>query len=48
MILYGKNVFDKVGYQTGRIGTYQASSVFLVQDTLTPPALYGAEFQYRF
>ncbi len=48
IILYGKNVFDTVGYQIGRIGTYQASGAFLVQDTLTPPALYGAEFQYRF
>ncbi len=48
IILYGKNVFDKVGYQNGRIGVYQASGVFLVQDTLTQPALFGAEFQYRF
>jgi iron complex outermembrane receptor protein len=48
IIAYGKNVFDTVGYQAGRIGTYQASGVFLVGDTLIPPATYGLEFQYRF
>lgn len=48
IIAYGKNVFDTVGYQNGRIGTYQANGNFLIEDTLTPPALYGIEFQYRF
>jgi len=48
IIAYGKNVLDTIGYQNGRVGTYQSSGVFLVEDTLTPPATYGIEFQYRF
>lgn len=48
IIAYGKNIFDKAGYQAGRIGTLQASGVYIIQDVLNPPALYGVEFQYRF
>ena len=49
VIAYGKNVFDTVGYQAGRVGTLQpASGVYLIQDVLNAPALYGLEVQYRF
>jgi iron complex outermembrane receptor protein len=48
IIAYGKNVFDKVGYQAGRIGTLQANGEYIIQDVLNPPALYGLELQYRF
>ncbi len=53
IIAYGKNIFDKTGYQAGRIGTLQqtgtpANNVYIIQDVLNPPALYGLEVQYRF
>ena len=49
MILYGKNVFNALGYDnvagqrlsTELIGTHQIFG-------LTPPATYGVEFQLRF
>jgi iron complex outermembrane receptor protein len=48
IIAFGKNIFDKAGYQSGRIGVLQASGDYLIQDVLNPPALYGLELQYRF
>jgi iron complex outermembrane receptor protein len=48
IIAYGKNVFDKSGYQAGSIGILQASGDYLKEDVLNPPATYGIEFQYRF
>ncbi len=48
IIAYGKNIFDKAGYQAGRTAVAQASGVYIIQDVLNPPALYGIEFQYRF
>jgi outer membrane receptor protein involved in Fe transport len=48
IILYGKNIFDKTGYQAGSSGVLQASGDYIVQGVLNPPALYGVEVQYRF
>ncbi len=48
IIVYGKNVFDKNGYQAGSFGILQASKTYLIEDVLNPPALYGLEVQYRF
>ncbi len=51
VIAYGKNIFDKAGYQAGRTGTLQRNpqgDVYIIQDVLNPPALYGLEVQYRF
>ena len=48
VIAYGKNIFDTTGYQAGRVGKLQASGVYLIQDVLNPPALYGVDLQYRF
>ena len=47
-IAYGKNIFDKAGYQAGSVGTLQASGDYIVENVLNPPALYGLEIQYRF
>jgi len=48
IIAYGKNIFDKAGYQAGSNGVLQASGDYIVQSVLNPPALYGVEIQYRF
>ena len=53
IIAYGKNIFDKLGYQAGRVGTLQPNvdptkNIYITQDVLNPPALYGLEVQYRF
>jgi iron complex outermembrane receptor protein len=48
IIAYGKNVFDSTGYISGALGVGQTNGTFIKQYTLTPPALYGVELQYRF
>jgi len=48
VILYGKNIFNTTGYVSGATAVFQTNGTFLKQETLTPPALYGIELQYRF
>ena len=48
IIAYGKNIFDSTGYISGATGVFQTNGTFVKEFTLTPPALYGIELQYRF
>ena len=48
IIAYGKNIFDSTGYISGATGIFQSNGSFVKEFTLTPPALYGVELQYRF
>jgi iron complex outermembrane receptor protein len=55
IIAYGKNIFDSTGYNAGAVGVAQnidgtthIPGAFLKEYTITPPALYGIELQYRF
>jgi len=48
IIAYGKNIFDTTGYESGSSAVFQSNGTFIKDFTLTPPALYGIELQYRF
>jgi iron complex outermembrane receptor protein len=61
VIVYGKNIFDQIGYDAGAYGNRLAGAfdspagvaTTVVQGvaktySVTPPALYGVELQYRF
>ena len=61
IILYGKNIFDRIGYDAGAYGNRQAGGfqdaagnrTEIIQGiaktySVTPPALYGVELQYKF
>ena len=61
VIVYGKNVFDEIGYDAGAYGNRLAGGINdaagvrtnVIQGiaktySVTPPALYGVELQYKF
>jgi iron complex outermembrane receptor protein len=47
VILYGKNVFDRLGFD-GSSGTRLSNGLVNQTINLTPPRTYGLELQYRF
>jgi iron complex outermembrane receptor protein len=47
LIAYGKNVFNKLGYEDAGAGL-QGNGMISLAYSLTPPATYGVELQYRF
>ena len=61
VIVYGKNIFDELGYDAGAYGNRLAGGIDdaaggrtnVIQGlaktySVTPPALYGIELQYKF
>jgi iron complex outermembrane receptor protein len=61
VIVYGKNIFDQIGYDAGAYGNRLAGNINsafgvvtpVIQGmaktySVTPPALYGVELQYKF